>query len=113
MVKSNSNLKHGLSAAALTAVLSFSGVAQADARLASNAAAAQRAAPARIARPIVHERPTGISAAEAKRLRNMHQELKKAQRLAAADGEINRAEQKRLDNKTQTLRKAIKHAKSN
>ncbi|MEZ5514993.1 MAG: hypothetical protein R3F58_14085 [Steroidobacteraceae bacterium] len=113
MVKSNSGLTCGLAAAGVMAVLPFTNLAQANERLASSAVAVQRAAPTRVARPIAPERPAGISAAEAKRLRHLNQDLKKMKRFAAADGEITRAEQKRIDNKTHTLRKAIEKAKSN
>jgi hypothetical protein len=108
MIKLNSDGAPAWVVIGILGLAAASASAQADSR-AMGAAAAQRATAARV----VRERPSGISSAEAKRLRNMHQDLKHMKRLAGADGETNRAEKARIDHKAQALRTAIKTAKSN
>ena len=106
MLKLNQTLAPGAVLAVFAAALMVCGTAQADPRVVVRAPFARQAVPLRTADP-------GISARQAKYLRNRSQDLKHMKRLAAADGEGTRAEQRRISYNTQKLRAAFKRAKSN
>lgn len=107
MLKLNQMFAPGAVLAVFATALMVCGAAQADPRVSI------RAPIARPAVPVLLERPSNISAREAKYLRHKSQDLKHMKRLAAADGEVTRTEQKRISYYTQKLRAAFNRAKSN
>ena len=101
--------KRNLTSAAL-ASLALAMTLSVDSSAAEVATRATVAPTARIApRPL----PSGITAAEAARLRHQVQEHKQLKRMALADGEITRREQARLNYDAAQVRRLIAKAKNN
>ena len=77
------------------------------------APAARGANPSPVRPVVVRERPHGITATEAARLRYQHQLYQQMQRRANADGEVTAREQALLDRKAASLRHLIQVARNN